>query len=61
MAKITQFFKEVRQELGKVSWPTRSQTIQYTIVVILVTLAMAIYLGLLDFVYEWLLNRFVLN
>jgi len=57
---IPQFLKEVRHELAKVTWPTKNQIIQYTVVVIAISLAMAIFLGLLDFMFEWLLNRFII-
>lgn len=36
-----QFVREVRSELGKVSWPTRAETINYSVVVFL-TLALLI-------------------
>jgi len=32
-----QFFREVRQELKKVAWPTRDETATYTVVVVVVT------------------------
>ena len=59
--KITQFIKEVRYELAKVSWPTRNQIIQYTAIVVVLSLVMALFLGLLDFVFEWLLNKFIIR
>jgi preprotein translocase subunit SecE len=46
-----QYVKDVRSELKHVSWPTRSQTITYTVVVIGVSLAVAVYLGILDFAF----------
>ena len=61
MEKIIQFLKEVRNELAKVAWPTKGQVIQYTIVVIAISLAVAVFLGVLDFIFEWLLNTFVLK
>ena len=61
MEKIIQFLKEVRNELAKVAWPTKGQVIQYTIVVIAISLAVAVFLGVLDFIFEWLLNTFVLR
>ena len=61
MTKFIQFLKEVRQELSKVSWPTRSQIVQYTWMVIAISLAVAIFLGLLDFIFEYLLNKFVIQ
>ncbi|OGN02994.1 MAG: preprotein translocase subunit SecE [Candidatus Yanofskybacteria bacterium RIFCSPHIGHO2_01_FULL_43_42] len=61
MEKVTQFLKEVRHELSKVSWPTKNQIIQYTAVVVAVSLATAVFLGLLDLMFEWLLNKFVIK
>ena len=58
--KIITFLKEVRLEMKKVNWPTREQTIKYTLIVIGVMVAVAIYLGGLDFIYNALLERFIL-
>ena len=44
-------FKVVRAELKHVSWPTRSMVVVYTAVVIAISLGVAVYLGLLDFVF----------
>ncbi len=55
------FFKEVKSELKKVTWPGRSDVIKYTIVVIAVSALVGLYLGALDFVFakiiETVLNR----
>jgi len=59
-SKITQFLKEVYQELKKVSWPTRKEVIKYTLIVIGVSLGIAIFLGGLDFLFTWILNKFVI-
>ena len=61
MDKVAQFLKEVRHELAKVTWPTRGQVIQYTVVVIAISLAVAVFLGVLDLVFEWLLNKFIIR
>lgn len=45
------YFKEVRAEMKHVSWPTRRQAVVYTAVVIGVSLAIAAYLGILDYVF----------
>jgi preprotein translocase subunit SecE len=47
---MPQYIKDVRSELRHVSWPSRTQTIVYTIVVIGVSLGVSFYLGLLDYV-----------
>jgi len=57
--KLTQFLKEVRQELKKVSWPSRQETIKYTLIVVGVSVAVAIFLGGLDFLFVWALNKFI--
>lgn len=61
MNKIFEFLKDVRIELSKVSWPTKEQTIQYTMVVIGLSFAIAIFLGGIDFGLEWSLNKFILK
>ncbi len=42
------FIGDVREELKKVSWPTRKQTIRLTLVVIVISLIIAAYIGIID-------------
>ncbi len=58
--RIVTFLKEVKVELKKVNWPTRKQTIKYTLIVIGVSLAVAVFLGGLDFLFTWLVTKFLL-
>jgi preprotein translocase subunit SecE len=58
--KIVIFFKEVRFELKKVTWPTRQEAIKHTIAVVFVTLAVAVFLGAADLLFQWLINTFIL-
>jgi len=44
-----QYIKDTRGELKHVAWPTQAQTIAYTILVIAVSIIVAAYLGLSDF------------
>ncbi len=60
LSKIITFIKEARTELKKVNWPTKQETIKYTLIVIGVSLAVAIFLGGLDFVFTWFFSKFVL-
>jgi len=46
--KAINFLKEVKAELGKVSWSTRQELIGATAVVITVTLIMAVFIGIID-------------
>lgn len=53
---VAKFLKETRRELTKVTWPTRDEIIQMTSLVILVSLAVGIYIGVLDFGFSKLLE-----
>lgn len=57
--KGIKFIKEVRTELKRVTWPTRQQTIKYTLIVIGLSLGVAAFLGGLDFLFTYLLDKFV--
>ncbi len=59
--KITTFLKEARLEMKKVNWPTRQETLRYTLIVVGVSLAVAIYLGGLDFIFTQILNKFIIK
>lgn len=59
MKKIIAFIKEAREELSKVSWPTREQTVRYTGIVIGVSLAVAIFLGILDLFFSNVIGKFI--
>jgi len=52
MSKIIQYIKETKVELGNVVWPTRAQTILYTIVVIVLSVLIAYLLGFFDFLFS---------
>ena len=47
--KVTGFLRETRQELNKVTWPSRSELWQSTWVVITATLILALFIGVVDF------------
>ncbi|MCL4400196.1 preprotein translocase subunit SecE [Patescibacteria group bacterium] len=58
--KIGNFVRESKQELKKVNWPTREETIRYTLFVIGFSVLLAAFLGVLDFVFIQILQRIVL-
>ena len=47
--KITKFFNEVKQELSRVAWPSKDELRDSTIVVILLSLALSIFIGIVDY------------
>ena len=50
--RFTRFFRETIGELRKVTWPTRQEAINLTIVVLIVIALMSVFLGVLDFIYS---------
>lgn len=53
MEKIIRYIREAHAELLRVTWPTRSQTINYTILVVVISLCVAAFLGALDYLFGW--------
>ena len=47
-ARLFNFFHEVRQELRKVSWPSREQMVAFTTVTLIVTVALTLIVFGLD-------------
>jgi preprotein translocase subunit SecE len=52
----SKFLQEVIAELKKVSWPTRTQLLQSTAVVLMVVAIVAVYLAALDAVFERMID-----
>ncbi len=61
MNKITQFLREAYSEMKKVSWPTRELTIQYTILVVMISIAVATFLGILDYTFGSFIKNIILK
>jgi len=58
--KLISYLKETRQEMRHVNWPSRQNTIRFTLLVIGVSAIVAVLLGSLDFLFQFLLGKFVL-
>ena len=54
--RVKEYFIDTRGELRKVTWPTRQQTINLTLIVLAVTVAMAIFLGGVDWIFANLIR-----
>mgnify|MGYP001572478266 CR=1 FL=1 len=50
---IKNYFVGAFQEMRKVTWPSKSQTINYSVLVIALSVGMALFFGLLDYVFNW--------
>lgn len=57
--RIIRYFKQTRAELKKVTWPTREEAIRLTGIVLAVTVVMAVFLGLLDYLLTTVFALFV--
>ena len=57
--KIVTFLKEVRLEMKKVNWPTRRETVKYTLIIIGVSVAVAVFLGGLDAIFQFIRDKFI--
>lgn len=55
-----QYIKEAQVEIKKVTWPSRKQSLQYTSVVILVSIVTTVILGGLDVLFNYILTQFIL-
>lgn len=56
---FTQYIRDTRNELKHVAWPTQLQTIVYTALVIAISIGIAAYLGLFDFLFTTVLGRVI--
>ena len=50
--RLSEFIREVRSELRKVVWPTRAEATNLTMIVIGVSAAVGVFLGLVDFAFS---------
>jgi preprotein translocase subunit SecE len=50
------FLRDVRMEMAKVTWPTRKDLIQSTLVVIVAVVISGAFIGVLDLVFSRLIN-----
>ena len=57
--KAFSYFKESKDELTKVVWPTRKHVINITIVVIILVIVVGAFLGLYDYFYSKMLTWFL--
>jgi preprotein translocase subunit SecE len=56
MLKVSTYINEVIREIKKVTWPSKKQTQNMTLLVIGVSLAIGVYIGLLDFIFQKLMT-----
>ena len=58
--KLANYIKETKIEMKGVKWPTKKQAVNYTLLVIVASIGVAIFLGAFDMLFAYLLGKFVL-
>ena len=56
---LTTFLQEVRLEARRVNWPTRKEVLKNALLVVAITLATALFLGGVDFVFVQFLEKVI--
>ena len=59
MQKLIQYLSDSKQELRKVNWPTKKQALNYTLAVIVFSLAVSLFLGLLDIGFAYIIKLII--
>lgn len=56
---LLQYLRDTKGELAHISWPTRSKAVLFTILVVVLSVLTAVYLGLFDSLFVYLIKTFV--
>lgn len=59
MSQFINYLKDTFAELKHVSWPTHTQTIVYTVLVIVISILTALFIGIFDFGFSRGLDWFI--
>ena len=57
MSRIRRFIEESWSELKKVTWPTREQVRNLTILVFVISAGVGLYIAVFDVAFEWLIGK----
>ena len=57
--KLGEYIKETRAELKHVTWPTQRQATAFTLIVIVISIVTALYLGAFDYIFAQLLKLII--
>lgn len=58
--KIVNFFEQVKQEMAKVVWPTKRETVSSAVMIFVFSILFAVFFFLVDRFFMWLMS-FVFN
>ncbi|GIN58933.1 preprotein translocase subunit SecE [Lederbergia ruris] len=60
MSSVMQFFRNVRSEMRKVSWPRRKELTSYTITVVTTVALLALFFAGVDYIISYFM-RFIIG
>ena len=58
---ISRSIKEIYAELGRVTWPTKEETIRLSIIVVSISIVIGLFLGLIDLAFSKIIAFFIYN
>lgn len=59
MSKLSNYISDTMEEMKHVSWPTKKQTIMFTLIVIAISIAVSAYLGFFDYLFSLALKNII--
>lgn len=57
--RIIKYFKEVRAELRKVTWPSRAEVLRMSAIVMVVLAVSSAFMALVDYAFSWLMRLII--
>jgi preprotein translocase subunit SecE len=59
MSRLSNYILDTKGEMKHVSWPTRKQTVMFTLLVIFISIVVSVYLGLFDYIFSVILRSVI--
>ncbi|MEX2033104.1 MAG: preprotein translocase subunit SecE [Candidatus Colwellbacteria bacterium] len=59
MGRFTLYLKELRREFQRINWPTRGEALRLSLVVIIISLLVAAFLGSVDFIFATAIQKII--
>jgi preprotein translocase subunit SecE len=61
LTRLKSYIQDSYREFHRVNWPTKKETVRLVLVVIGLSLGVAVFLGVLDMIFVYLLEKFVIG
>jgi preprotein translocase subunit SecE len=59
--RLFDYIRDTKGEMKHVTWPTRNQVIGYTVIILLISVVLALYLGFFDYLFTQVIDRFFIT